>query len=51
MRRYASIDFLRGLAIFLMLNLHTIMFMLDIDQLVGIIDQIEVLQLLASRKG
>ncbi|MFX1595318.1 MAG: hypothetical protein ACFFBK_04565 [Promethearchaeota archaeon] len=37
MRRFASIDFLRGIAIFLMIFLHTILHVLDID---GFLDQI-----------
>ncbi len=47
MRRFASIDFLRGIAIFLMLFLHTITHVLDIDGLLAQIDNIVLINIVA----
>ncbi len=47
MRRFASIDFLRGIAIFLMLFLHTILHVLDIDGLLDQINDIPMINIVA----
>lgn len=47
MRRYASIDFLRGLAIVMMIVLHVIMFVLDRDLYLYQIDNIGVINVIA----
>jgi hypothetical protein len=47
MRRYASIDFLRGLAIVMMIVLHVIMFALDSSYYVSMIDTIGVINIIA----
>ena len=46
MKRYASLDFLRGIAIFLMLVLHIISDTLDIDSLVANLSTLPFFQLL-----
>jgi len=47
MRRFASIDFLRGIAIFLMIFLHTITHVLDVDGLLAQIDNIVLINIVA----
>ncbi len=47
MRRFASIDFLRGIAIVLMIFLHTILHVLDIDGLLAQIDNIVLINIVA----
>jgi uncharacterized membrane protein len=47
MRRYASIDFLRGLAIVMMIVLHVFMFVLDRDMYLNQIDNIGVINVIA----
>src|SRR5271157_560320 len=47
MRRYASIDFLRGLAITMMIVLHVIMFTLDRDLYLNQIDTVGVINVIA----
>jgi len=47
MKRYASLDFLRGLAIFLMIFLHSIADILDIDGLLGKINDIPLMNVVA----
>lgn len=46
MKRYASIDFLRGIAIFLMIILHTVNSTLDIDGLLSQINSVEMINLI-----
>src|SRR4030043_200377 len=47
MRRFASLDFLRGIVIVLMLVLHVILRFLDIDGLIGQIDSIPLINVVA----
>ncbi len=47
MRRYASIDFLRGTAILMMIVLHIVMFMLDRDPLVAAINTGPIINVIA----
>jgi len=47
MRRFASIDFLRGIAIFLMVFLHVITHVLDVDGLIAEIDNIVLINIVA----
>ena len=47
MRRFASIDFLRGIAIFLMVFLHVITHVLDVDGLLAQIDNIVLINIVA----
>jgi hypothetical protein len=47
MRRFASIDFLRGLAMLIMLNLHVIMHVLDVDRLLDNFDGIPLVNMVA----
>jgi len=47
MRRFASIDFLRGIAIVLMLFLHVILHVLDIDGLLAQINDIALINIVA----
>ncbi len=47
MRRFASIDFLRGVAIILMIFLHTILYVLDVDGLLDRINDIPSINLIA----
>lgn len=46
-RRYASLDFLRGMAIFMMIILHTISWTLDVDGLLGQINDVPVINIVA----
>ena len=46
-KRFASIDFLRGLAILIMLCLHVVMDVLDVNQLMGAINDVSILNVLA----
>jgi len=47
MKRYASIDFMRGIAIFLMIILHTISDYLDVEGLLGRINDVPLLNVVA----
>jgi hypothetical protein len=47
MRRFASIDFLRGIAIVLMIFLHIITHVLDVDTLIAQIDNIPLINIFA----
>ncbi len=47
MRRYASIDFLRGVAILMMIVLHIVMFMLDRDTLLNSINTVPIINIIA----
>ena len=47
MKRYASIDFMRGIAILLMLILHSIADALDVDALMGQINNVPFINLIA----
>lgn len=47
MKRYVTIDFLRGVAIFMMIILHMISHMLDIDSLINSLDTIPIINIVA----
>ena len=47
MKRFASIDFLRGLAIVMMLLLHVVMDVFAIDEYINKLDQVGAINLLA----
>ncbi|MBN2154678.1 MAG: DUF1624 domain-containing protein [Candidatus Lokiarchaeota archaeon] len=47
MKRFASIDFMRGIAIFMMICLHTIADTLDVDALLGKINDIPLINVIA----
>ncbi len=47
MKRYASIDFMRGIAILMMIILHTISSVLDVDNLVGRINEVPFINIIA----